>query len=100
MKPVFIYARHTPKQMRIFASEQIAPPGQKVEVLNDLHPMFKRAVAIIKVMDDHMCSNYAGRRVQLELLAKHIVIPGVDLVHLRGHATAPDRILLKFETHH
>lgn len=100
MKPVFIFVRHTPKTMRIFASDQIAPPGQKIPYLEDNHPNFNRAVRVVEIVDDFLAEHYPGRRVTLERIARSVVIPGVDLVHIPGHRTAPDRILLKFETCH
>lgn len=100
MKPIFIYARHTPKQMRIFASEQISPSGQKLSILDDRHPMFNRTVQIIHQIDDHMQNRHFGRRVSLAQLAKEVTPVTATLVHLPGHKTAPERILIRFETSH
>lgn len=100
MTPVFIYVKHTPKTMRIFASDQVTPLGEKKAFLTADHVLYPRVLRVVDFIDDFLAEHYPGRRVTLERIARSVVIPGVDLVHLKGNETTPDRILLKFETCH
>lgn len=99
-KPVFILVKNTPKTTRIYASDGVSPPGSRIHLLPESHPHFLRAAGVVRLIDEHLIEKYPGRRVSLEAIARHVVVPGVDLVYLKGNPTTPDRILLKFETLH
>jgi rhamnogalacturonyl hydrolase YesR len=97
---IFIYARYTPKGIRLFPSEQVCVPGGKVRMMDRSHADGPHVQRALNAMIGHIKASGRDVRMPLKNIAEGAqvyVAPYMDLVYLPATPQTAQRVLLKIK---